>query len=224
MLKKPMNKKVASAVSVIGGADGPTSVFLAGGKGSKGTLKQRIQRRLYTLRKNRIAKALKANPHTMDEVIEYARSKWGYTDISRESNEYQTEYIQMRASFLLMYQPELLGDLKERPKLEAHDEESIKHFMTLMDQRQKAAEEIPAELFDIDLCILEINEEELNSTLSFEKNYEYIGGSASGKSKRAMKRYHRAFRDIYQYYGVSQSDIDNRTKRYEDVVKTLAAR
>lgn len=221
-----MGKKAAGAVTVIQGEDGPTSYFFLGGKGLKRTLKQKIQSKLFALRKKRIARHLKANPHTMEQVIEYVKNKWGYIDIGKESEEYKTEYAQMRASFIMMYKPELLGELKERPKLEGKDEESIKSFMLAIEQRQKAAEEIPTELFDIDLCILEMHKEGLDSKLIIEKNYGYIGGSASasGKSKKAMKRWNRVFCEVYQYYGVTQSDIDNQTKRYEELLRTLARR
>ena len=39
-----------------------------------------------------------------------------------------------------------------------------------------------------------------------------------------MKKYDRIFRDVYKYYGVTQDDIDNQTKRYEDMLRTLARR
>lgn len=222
--QKTIDKKSARTVSVIEGADGPTSVFLVGEKGSKRTLKQNIQRNLFAFRKKCIAAFLKADPHTMEQVIEYAKSKWGYTEVSKKTSKYQTEYIEMRASFLLQYKPELLGELGERPELEGQDEDSIKHFMQLMERRLKAAEAIPTELFDIDMCILEMNKGEFNSRLTFEKNYGYIGGSASGRSQKEMKKYNKVFRDVYKYYGVTQADIDNLTKRYEDVLRTLAIR
>ncbi len=223
-MKKTIDKKAASAVSIIGAEDGPTSVFLVGGKDSKRTLKQKVHKKLFTLRKKRIAKSLKANPHTMEQVIEYAKSKWGYTDIGKNSDKYKTEYSQMRAAFILQYKPELLGELKDYPKLEGRDEDSIRRFIALQDQRQKAAEEVPVKLFDIDLCILEMNKGEFWSRLTFEGDYGYIGGSASGASKKEMKKYDKIFRDIYKYYGVTQADIDNKTKRYEDVLRRLAAR
>lgn len=160
----------------------------------------------------------------MEQVIEYAKSKWGYTGISKESEEYKTEYNQMRASFIIQYKPGLLGKLKDYPELGGQDEESIEHFMMLINQRQKAAEDIPTELFDIDLHILQVNRKDFHSTLIFEKNYGYIGGSASGESDKAMKKYGRIFRDVYKYYGVTQDDIDNQTKRYEDMLRTLARR
>jgi hypothetical protein len=39
-----------------------------------------------------------------------------------------------------------------------------------------------------------------------------------------MKKYEKLYRDIYRYYGVSQEDIDHKTARYKDVIKTLAGR
>lgn len=223
-MKKITNQKAASAVRVIGGADGPTSVFLVGKNGSKRTLKQNICRILFTLRKKCIARFLKANPHTIDQVIRYAKRKWGYRAISKNTNEYKAEYAQTRASFILQYKPELLGEFKEHPSLTGRDEESIRRFMELMDKRQKAAEAVPVELFDIDLCILERKKRGFRSKLIFEKKYAYIGASASGRSKKEMKRDHKVFRDVYRYYGVSQNDMDHQTKRYEEVLGVLAGR
>lgn len=217
-----MGKKVASAVSIIGEADGPTSVFLVGGKGAKRTLKQKMQRTIFRLRKWCNARCLKANPHTIEQVIEYAKSKWDYDDFDKNTEEYKREYREMRASFILQYEPNLLGKWKDFPKLEGRDADSVKRFIEEMEQRQKAAQEIPVELFDIDLCVLEKKKGNFQAKLIFEKKYGYIGASASGKSGREMKRHNREYREIYRYYGVSQTDIDNRTKRYEDVIGTLA--
>lgn len=183
-----MSKKGVGAACFIGGADGPTTIFLGGKDNTNITWKQRFQRMRNRARRKRIMKSLKANAHTMDQVTGYVMNELGYSEKDKSDSQYQEEYCQMRASFLLQYQPDLLGELSEAPKLESHDEESVKLFF-----------------------------EEL------EKRYEYIGGSAAG-SKRAMKKYNALFRKVYLYYGVTQKDIDEHTKRYEDVVRTLALR
>lgn len=126
----------------------------------------------------------------------------------------------MRASFILMHKPELLGELAEKPKLESRDVEGIKLFMDELERRQKAAEEIPPEVFDIDLHIFEKNAEENHTKIIMEKNYGYIGGSASGSD--SVKRFNRTYRKVYEYYGVAQMDIDEKTRRYTDYIKTLA--
>lgn len=209
--------------SIIGGADGPTSFFIVGKEKRKKTLKQRFQEKRYRIRKQRISKSIKADAHTMNQVADYMKGKLGYTEINTDSSEYKSEYDQMRASFLMQYHPELLGDFSELPQLENHSEEGVKAFLERLEQKQKAATAIPKDLFDIDLHIYEKKEEHLKSRIALERNYEYIGGSASG-SKRGMKKYKAVIRSIYLYYGVTQEDIDEHTKRFEDLVGMLANR
>lgn len=218
------NKRVSS-VNIIEGHDGPTSFFIVGRKNLKQTLKQNIQKFFYDAREKRIVKSLKANPHSMEQVADYIVTELGFSEVDRTETEYKTEYFQMRASFILQYNPELLGDLAKAPKLENHEEEAIKLFMEQIEQRQKAAENIPPDIFDIDLHIYEKDSGNNNqSKIIIEKNYGYIGGSASGSKNSFMKEFDKTFRKVYLYYGVTQKDIDNSTKRYIELVKTLARR
>ncbi|MCM1082874.1 MAG: hypothetical protein NC428_05280 [Clostridium sp.] len=221
-MKQQSDEKAVSHVEIIGGADGPTSVFIVGKKHGKATLKQIIYKILYAKRKKRVIKSIKANPHSMDEVIEYTKTKWGFSETDRDTTEFQIEYRELRAAFLLQYNPKLLGDLAEFPELENHSADAVKAFMEQMDKRKKVAEEISKELFDIELCILERRENDVCSKVIIEKKYGYIGGSASGTKN--VKTFDKIFRDIYKYYGVSQEDIDKKTKRYEELIATLAKR
>jgi hypothetical protein len=95
--------------------------------------------------------------------------------------------------------------------------------MEQIELRQNAAENVPEESFDIDLHIFEKDDTDIQMQFTVERNYAYIGGGANG-SKKKMKKYEKLYRDIYRYYGVSQEDIDHKTARYEDVIKTLAGR
>ena len=217
------NKFGNKAVSIIGKADGPTSVFIVGRSNSKWTFKRNIHKFFYDVRKKRIVKSLKANPHSMEQVADYI-TELGFSEVDKSEPEYKTEYSQMRASFIIQYKPELLGDLAEAPKLENHEEETIKHFMEKIEQRQKAAEDIPPDIFDIDLHMYKKDDVNNQSKIIVEKNYGYIGGSASGSKNGFMKEFDKTFRKVYQYYGVTQKDIDNNTKRYIELVKTLARR
>ncbi len=127
----------------------------------------------------------------------------------------------MRASFVMMYRPDLLGELSELPELINHDEESIKAFLKKAEQRQKAAQAVSVNDFDIDVMIFEKNKKDFNSEITIEKTYGDISGSASG-SKKSMKKYNADYKKIYRYYGVSQEDIDRHTKRYKKLINTLA--
>lgn len=222
-MKNKFGNKAVSSVSILGKDDGPTSVFIVGRSNSKWTFKWNIHKFFYDVRKKRIVKSLKANPHSMEQVADYI-TELGFSEVDKSESEYKTEYSQMRASFIIQYKPELLGDLAEAPKLENHEEETIKHFMEKIEQRQKAAEDIPPDIFDIDLHIYEKGDGNNQSRITVEKNYGYIGGSASGSKNGFMREFDKTFRKVYQYYGVTQKDIDNNTKRYIELVKTLARR
>jgi hypothetical protein len=47
----------------------------------------------------------------MEEVENYIKDFLGFTEVKQNTDKYQTEYSEMRASFLLQYAPELLGEL-----------------------------------------------------------------------------------------------------------------
>ena len=54
-----------------------------------------------------------------------------------------------------------------------------------------------------------------------EMRYAYIGGGASGNTK-TVREFHKVYKDIYRYYGVTQEDIDSKSKRYEELLRRLA--
>ncbi|MGN0152592.1 MAG: hypothetical protein ACI39Q_08980 [Wujia sp.] len=62
-------KKRRSAVSIIGGADEPTSVFVAT-KPSKYTFRQKFQRFKHQIKRKYVERTLKCINHGMDEVFE----------------------------------------------------------------------------------------------------------------------------------------------------------
>ena len=188
-----MSRKRVSATTIIGGSDGPTSIFLVGNKGGKLSLRQKFERACYKIRKKRAVNSVKADAHTMDEVCEYIVNELGYTEVDKTEFRYKEEYREMRASFLMQYRPELLGELAEIPKLENHDKESLKYFFEQLEMRQKAAESISTDLFDIDLHIFAQTTNNLESSFSIEKNYELISCSSSG-SKSVMMKFVKLYR------------------------------
>ena len=203
-------KKTADNIRIIGKSDGPTSVFIAG-KDKKKTLRQKIEKSMYDFRRKRVIKFLRADSHSVDEVA----------DSSDET--YQTEYSNMRASFLLQYRPELLGDLTEPQRPQQWDEKSVMEFMKQIEQRTEAARAVPKTEFDIDFHLYRKTGWDFEMSISIEKTYESFSGSASG-STRVMRRYGADFRKVYRYYGVSQEDIRQHTKRFEEVVRQLTVR
>lgn len=211
-------EKSAASIGIIGGADGPTAVFTAGGKI---LLKHRIRRKWYDFKKMRIAKRIKPEPHSMDEVMQYLQSRYGFAEVNKESEEYIREYQEMRCSSILQYAPELLGEYATPPVLTSHDEEGIRKFQKELEKRQQFAAEIPAETFDIEYFVFEQQGRDGKMQICFEKRFGYIGANAGGTPKY-MKIFSKIYRDVYRYYGVTQEDIDSGSRRYKELISTLA--
>lgn len=202
-------------------SDGPTAVFIAGKSERKISLKHRIQRFINKSRRAYIGKNIKADAHTLNQVCEYIVSVLGYKEMDSNLPEYQEEYNELRASYILQYKPELLGDLAYIPDLEEYTEENITKYLDQIKMRQEAAKKIPAEVFDIDFhkFIKEDGDDEAHFII--EKTRDYIGGGASGNNN-TVRKHNREFKQVYKYYGVSQEDIDNKTDRFVEVVRMLA--
>lgn len=212
-------KKSASAVSIIGGADGPTSVFLLK-RNPKLTVRQKLQRFKYNMKKAYVEKTLKAGGHTLDEVMVYLVKVHGFVELDKE--EIMEEYNEMRASFLIQHAPELLGEYATLPELKSESQEDLLEYMRQAQERTEKAKEIPATEFDIDFHKFQISFEDINDNIHFliEKRFGYIGGGASG-NKKIVKRFQRLDKEIHRYYGVTEEDIRTKSQRYKDVVRAL---
>lgn len=211
-------EKSAASIGIIGGADGPTAVFAAG---RKIPLKHRIRKVWFDFRRKQIAKKIKPEPHSMDEVMQYLQSRYGFTEADKDSEEYLREYQEMRCSSILQYAPESLGEYATPPQLTSQDEGGIRKFQAELEKRQQCAAKIPKETFDIEYFVFEQKGKEGKMQIYFEKRFEYIGASAGG-TKKYMKSFSKIYRDVYKYYGVTQEDIDSNSRRYKELINCLA--
>lgn len=205
--------------TIIGGADGPTSVFLIK-KNPKLTLRQKLEKYKYKIKRTYVERTIKPNSHSLDEVIEYIVNVHGFVEI--EGDQVRQEYNEMRASFIMQYASELLGEYATMPQLKSESKEDIQAHLREFEKRQQRAMEIPTEKFDIDFHRFQIPFDDINDNMYIivEKRFAYIGGGASG-NKKEMKRFHKIFKDVYRYYGVTSEDIEKKSKRYEQVVRAL---
>lgn len=215
-------KKSASAVSVIGGADGPTSVFLLK-KNTKPTLRQKIQRTKNKIKQFCVGKTLSCESHSLDEVMEYIVNRYGFIEIDKDVEEVTEEYQQMRASFIIQYAPELLEESTAYPKLKSESPEDVEVYIRKSEERMQRAMEIPSAEFDIDFHKFKKSFDDINDNIHIviEKKYAYIGGGAGG-NKKVIKRFQKIYKDVYRYYGVTKEDKINKSERYKDVVRTLS--
>ncbi len=205
-----------------GRADGPTSVFVLK-KNAKLTLKQKIQKMKYNLKKAHVEKTLSVQNHTLDEVMDYIVNVHGFMEADAESEAVLEEYREMRASFLIRYAPKLLGEYAIMPQLKSTEDEEVRKFLEQSRQRIQKAMEIPVTEFDIDFhkYTKTIGDTEGEMHIIIEKKYSHIAGGVSG-SKKLLKKFDRINKDIFRYFGVTQEDIENKSERYNDVVRALS--
>ena len=90
-------------------------------------------------------------------------------------------------------------------------------------QRIKKAMEVPVTEFDIDFHKFTKDLGDSKGEIHFiiEKRYGHIGGGFSG-SKKLLKKFEQIQKDIFRYYGVTKEDIENKSERYNDVVRALS--
>lgn len=69
----------AGSVGIIGGADGPTSIFV-GDSRKKASLKARIKNFISHHKRKTASKKIVAGSHTLDEMVLYAKRTYGATE------------------------------------------------------------------------------------------------------------------------------------------------
>lgn len=207
-----MSKNTSSGI-IIGGSDGPTAVAVLK-KNPKLTLRQKLEKCRYIIKRGYVERTIKANGHTLDEVMNYIADIQGFVEI--KDYEMRREYEELRSSFILQYAPELLGEYAAMPRLKSESKEDIQAYIEQFQTRKQMAMEIPATEFDIDFHKFQND----NMYITIEKRFAHIGGGVSG-NKKETRRFQRISKDIHKYYGVTSEDIEKKSKRYEQVVRAL---
>lgn len=104
-------------------------------KNTKLTLKQKIEKLKYKVKRTFVEKTLKAKSHSIDEVIEYIVHAHGFVEL--DNDEITQEYRELRASFIMQYAPELLGEYAAMPQLKSESKEDILEHIKQFQDRQK---------------------------------------------------------------------------------------
>ena len=206
-------------MTMIGKSDGPTAVTVIK-RNSKLTWKQKLEKCKYKIKRAYVEHTIKAKGHSLDEVIDYIVNVHGFVELDNDKVRFERD--ELRSSFIMQYAPELLGEYATMPRLKSESKEDIEEHIKQFQARQQRAMEVPVSEFEIDFHKFQISFEDINDNMyiSVEKRFAYIGGGVSG-DKKVMRRFHRIFKDVYRYYGVTAEDIENKSKRYEQVIRAL---
>lgn len=219
--KRRMEQKSKNGVSIIGGADGPTSIFIAG-PSEKQPLKVRIKNSIYRYKRKKVEKTIVANPHSLSETVQYAKEKYGLTETAPGNREYIEQIKCLKESLILQHEPELLGEMKDIPLPDYFNEASVIEYFGKIKTRSEMIAEMPDSIIPMDFHLykIEINDNFLEMEIDY--TWNIFGMSYSG-NKAVMKKFKKIARDLYSYYGVTEEDIINKTERYSSLVTSLSS-
>ena len=216
-----MKKNDKSVISIIGGADGPTSIFIAGRTGKR-PLKVRIKNWIYCQKRRRIAVKIRPNPHTLKQVTAFMKMEYGAAEVSKESRQYQERKASLREGLIIQNRPELLEGLEEMKRPEVFTKEAMEEMSLRIKRRSEAIARIPDEQFTMDFHVYEIIIEGGRMEIEVDYLWDILGISYSG-NKRAMRELKKMGRRLYVYYEVTKEDIRDETKRYSALLTGLAS-
>ncbi|MFR3271555.1 MAG: hypothetical protein ACLTPJ_09375 [Faecalimonas sp.] len=216
-----MKGKSKSGVSIIGGADGPTSIFIAG-RAQKRPLKVRIRSILYRFKRKRAEKKVVAGEHTLDELVQYAKNSYNLIETNSSERKYIEQQNNLKESLILQHKPEILGEMKDIPKPNIYNEKSIREYLYKIEARREMIAEMPDNVIPMNFHLYEIR----IGDDSLEMNIDYIWNifaiSYSG-NKKVMKQFQKISKDLYIFYGVNEDDIKKKTERYLSLVTVLSS-
>ncbi|MGN0354581.1 MAG: hypothetical protein ACI4EI_05855 [Muricoprocola sp.] len=216
-----MKEKSKVAVSIIGGSDGSTSIFLADNNGKK-SIKDWVRTYNYKYKRKKSEKAIIAGTHTLNEVVDYAIKQYGAIEMDSQAISYIEQKDGLKERLVIENKPELLGDLQDIPRPDFSKEESVKEFFGKLKLRSERISEIPDNEIDMDFHVFVVSVEGGSLELGIDYIWNIFGVSYSGNDK-AMKRLEKISKDLYLFYGVSEKDIEEKNERYSSLLAVLSS-
>lgn len=216
-----MKGKSKSGVSIIGGADGPTSIFIAG-RTQKRPLKVRIRNIIYRFRHKMVEKKVVAGEHTLDELVQYAKNSYNLIETNSSEKKYIEQQKDLKESLILQHKPEVLGEMMDIPKLDISNEKSIREYLCKIKARSEMIAEMPDNVIPMNFHLYEIRIGDDSLEMDIDYIWNIFGISYSG-NKKVMKQFKKISKDLYIYYGVSEDDIKKKTERYLSLVTALSS-
>ncbi len=211
-------------VSVIGGADGTTSIFIAGNMKRHGkSLISKWKEKAYEKKKEMLIQQIPIKPRSLDKVIRFIEKRYQAVEISKDEWGYIENYKDIKASYVVQFYPELIETpLPVLKKEDYEDEQRILEYFTLQQEQREQIAMLPSEEVPIDFHMYDISVPEAGTIqVCIEKLRRVLSISYSCKGEGNKKELEAIVRKIYCYYGVSMEDVSKRTERLENLVAVL---
>lgn len=234
-----MSEKSASAVTVIGGSDGPTTIFLAGGKTKEKNVWKRWKMAYRNARRRwkrkRAARSIKPGAHSMDELEVYMIERYGAVEVSHLDETYLENSKNLRGALAMKYHPELVGERPESPdgealqKMQESERKSVlEGYMEECRRMRDRAAALAEGVVPMDYHCYKITRGEWSEVhIELEKAHGLLMGGCSASTlkrhggNRLMRQAKHIMADIHRYYGVTEEDIQQKSERYKDLLNVL---
>lgn len=99
-MKEYMNE--AASIGIIGGADGPTAIFMTG-ETIKLPLKAKIRKRIYQYKRRRAEKRITPSSHSLPEVAAYAMENYDAVETDQSSHSFIAQRNILRECLLFRH-------------------------------------------------------------------------------------------------------------------------
>ena len=209
---------------MIGGADGPTSVFLAGTTGASGKKKKKAAE--YRRMLDQIAKEIEPGEKSMAELVQYIRAHYNGHQAGMSD---RREKMLKQNIFHACYAARMDESLPAFPKDRNLSPEQWQKWIA---RREEAVDKIIEDAGNGVTFELECYEFPMmidgREAGRFQVELDYISGYVSssfqcthGENKKTAAYVEQVMRDIQLYRGVSRKDIEERSSRFLEYAATL---
>ena len=89
-------------------------------------------------------------------MVQYAKDHYDLVEINPAATNWIERQKNLKASLIMQHKPELLGQRKDIPKPDFHNEESVKNFLNEMEIRNKLIDQMPDNVIPMDFHLYDI--------------------------------------------------------------------
>lgn len=214
-----MKTKRRKNVVILSGADGPTSIFLAG-KSRKLPLIEWFKDWQNQRKQEKIKKIITVDPHSMEEVVRYAKAKYHAVELTSDARNFMEERRSHKEGLVLLKRPDLLERLQKVQKPKEYNDETIARMEQQIEIRSQQIAALPEDELQMDFHLYKIRKgnEEIEMAVDFYWNILTISHQGDQKT---WKQGDKIIKDLYRYYGVTRKDIEEKSDRYKELVAVL---
>ena len=215
-----MKTKRRKNVVILSGADGPTSIFLAG-KRKRLSLIEWFKDWRNQRKQKKIKKTITVNPHSMEEVIRYAKAKYHAVELTSDARNFIEVRRSHKEGLVFLKRPDLLEGLQKVQKPKEYNDKTIARMEQQIEIRSKQIAALPEDELPMDFHLYEIRKgnEEIEMAVDFYWNILNISHQGDRKT---WKQGDEIVKDLYRYYSVTRKDVEENSERYKNLVTVLS--